>query len=376
MSTSSIATRYYVVSDQSLPPLATNTRIMPNRQIRDIVIEQAGEQVWDFISPHICSEPPKCLLMATSTVFNIKNQPDNTYETLVNLKRINDVRYLNKFFEAINALLPDGGIYINSVQTHSLRKAKILKHFFWPLNWIVYTIDVILRRVFPKLPITKKIYFFITQGNNRLLSKAETFGRLYSCGFEVLDEARINNELYFVSRKIKEPVFDNSPTYGPLIRLKRYGKDGKLFGVFKARTMHPYSEYLQEYIYKHNDLDEGGKFKDDFRVTTLGRILRKFWLDELPMFINVLKGQMKLVGVRPLSRHYISLYTDEVKQKRMKHKPGLIPPYYADMPKTLEEIMASEMRYLEEYEKSPFITDFNYFWKAWYNIIIKRARSK
>lgn len=376
MSTSSIATRYYVVSDQSLPTLATNARIMPYRQIRDIVIEQAGEQVWDFISPHICVEPPKCLLMATSTVFNIKNQPDNFYETLINLKRINDVRYLNKFFEAINALLPDGGIYINSVQTHSLRKSKILKRFFWPLNWIVYTIDVILRRVFPKLPITKKIYFFITQGNNRLLSKAETFGRLYSCGFEVLDEARIDNELYFIARKIKEPVFDYSPTYGPLIRLKRYGKDGKLFGVFKARTMHPYSEYLQEYIYKHNDLAEGGKFKDDFRVTTLGRILRKFWLDELPMFINVLKGQMKLVGVRPLSRHYFSLYSDEVKQKRMKHKPGLIPPYYADMPKTLEEIMASEMRYLEAYEKSPFLTDFNYFWKAWYNIIIKRARSK
>ncbi len=376
MSTSIMPIGIISTADAQAAEAITYSPVMPTKPIKDIVIEQAGEKVWQFVEPHVCSEPSKCLLLATSTIFNIKNQPDNTYETLINLKRVNDVRYLNKFFEAINALLPDGGIYINSVQTHSLRKAKILKRFFWPLNWIVYTIDVILRRVFPKLPITKKIYFFITQGNNRLLSKAETLGRLYSCGFEVVCEERIDNELYFVSRKIKQPAFDNRPTYGPLIRLKRYGKDGKIFGVYKARTMHPYSEYLQEYIYRHNNLDAGGKFKDDFRVTTLGRFLRKFWLDELPMFINLIKGQMKLVGVRPLSRHYFSLYSEEVKQKRMKHKPGLIPPYYADMPKTLEEIMASEMRYLEEYEKSPFTTDFRYFWKAWYNIVIKRARSK
>jgi lipopolysaccharide/colanic/teichoic acid biosynthesis glycosyltransferase len=376
MSTSFTATSLYDLSDQSRPAQANNYRNMPIRQIKEIVTEQAGEQVWDFINPHLGEEPSKCLLLATSTIFNIRNQPANTYQTIVNLKRINDVRYLNKFFEAANALLPKGGIYINSVQTHRLRKAKLLKRFFWPLNWFVYTIDVILSRVFPKLPITKKIYFFITQGHNRQLSMAETFGRLYSCGFEVLDESKINNELYFIARKIKEPVFDNNPTYGPLIRLKRYGKGGELFGVYKARTMHPYSEYLQEYIFKHNSLDEGGKFKDDFRITTLGHVLRKFWLDELPMLINVMKGQMKIVGVRPLSRHYISLYSDELKKKRMKHKPGLIPPYYADMPKTLEEIMASEMHYLEQYEKSPYLTDFNYFFKALYNILIKRARSK
>jgi lipopolysaccharide/colanic/teichoic acid biosynthesis glycosyltransferase len=208
------------------------------------------------------------------------------------------------------------------------------------------------------------------------LSKAETFGRLYSCGFEVVCEKKIGNELYFMARKIRVPFFDYSPTYGPLIRLKRFGKNGKLFGVYKARTMHPYSEYLQDYIYRMNDLDEGGKFKDDFRVTTLGKIMRKFWLDEFPMFINVFKGDMKLVGVRPLSRHYFSLYSEELKEKRLKFKPGLVPPFYVDMPKTLEEIMASEMCYLEAYEKHPLLTDWRYFWMAMYNIFIKRARSK
>ncbi len=50
----------------------------------------------------------------------------------------------------------------------------------------------------------------------------------------------------------------------------------------------------------------------------LEKIMRKFWLDEFPMFINVFKGEMKLVGVRPLSRHYFSLYSDELKEKKAK----------------------------------------------------------
>jgi lipopolysaccharide/colanic/teichoic acid biosynthesis glycosyltransferase len=139
--------------------------------------------------------------------------------------------------------------------------------------------------------------------------------------------------------------------------------------------MHAYSEYLQEYVYFKNDLKAGGKFKDDFRITTEGKIFRKFWLDELPMIINLFKGNMKLVGVRPLSKHYFNLYSEELKRKRIQYKPGLIPPFYADMPATLEEIMDSEMRYLESYEKNPFTTDLKYFFRAWYNIFLKHARS-
>ena len=124
-----------------------------------------------------------------------------------------------------------------------------------------------------------------------------------------------------------------------------------------------------------NRLDTGGKFRNDFRITTIGKFMRKFWLDELPMLINWLKGDLKLVGVRPLSKHYFSLYTKELQEKRIKYKPGLVPPYYADLPKTLEEIMASEMRFLELYEKKPFITNFRYFFRAIFNILFRKARS-
>jgi hypothetical protein len=72
---------------------------------------------------------------------------------------------------------------------------------------------------------------------------------------------------------------------------------------------------------------------------------------------------------------YLSLYTDELKEMRKKIKPGLIPPYYADLPKTLAEICDSEKRYIEAYIEKPVKTQWIYFWKTFSNIIIKGARS-
>jgi len=99
-------------------------------------------------------------------------------------------------------------------------------------------------------------------------------------------------------------------------------------------------------------------------VTSWGRFLRRHWLDELPGLWNWVRGYVKLAGIRPLSRHYFSLYSPELQQKRIRYKPGLIPPFYYDLPETPDEIQASEMRYLEQYEKAPLRTDFRYFWKA------------
>ena len=93
------------------------------------------------------------------------------------------------------------------------------------------------------------------------------------------------------------------------------------------------------------------------------------------MLINFFKGEIKLVGVRPLSQHYYNLYSKELQERRIKYRPGLIPPYYADLPETPEEIQASEMRYLEAFEKHPLRTQLRYFWMAAWNIIFRKARS-
>jgi lipopolysaccharide/colanic/teichoic acid biosynthesis glycosyltransferase len=105
-------------------------------------------------------------------------------------------------------------------------------------------------------------------------------------------------------------------------------------------------------------------------------MMRKYWIDELPMLLNWIKGDMKLVGVRPISQHYYSLYSKELQEQRTRHKPGLLPPFYADMPKTLDEIQASEIRYLTMCEqRGTLVTDFIYFWKIVGTIVLKKARS-
>lgn len=60
----------------------------------------------------------------------------------------------------------------------------------------------------------------------------------------------------------------------------------------------------------------------------------------------------------------------------MNYKPGLIPPYYADLPKTLDEIQDSEEKYLNAFDEKPVRTDLIYFFKSVYNICFKKARSK
>jgi len=343
--------------------------------IKDAIVEESNVDVFNFLSDHINLNQADYSLLSTTSRFNVDKLPEKVYHKIVNLRRINDMRYINKFFESVNRKLPNQGIFIGCFESKNQRKKRILKKFPPVLNSIYYFFDFIVKRVFPKFNLTKGIYFFLTRGDNRVLSKAEAFGRLYSCGFEIVLEKEIRGWLYFIARKTREPYYDEHPTYGPLIKLRRIGKNGKMINVYKFRTMHPFAEYLQEYVYHKSDLQEGGKFKDDFRVTTLGKIFRKFWLDEFPMFINLFRGDMKLFGVRPLSEHYFSLYSKELQEKRIKNKPGLIPPFYVDLPKTLDEIQASEMKYLNAYEKKPFITDFKYFWKAVWNIVFKKARS-
>ena len=103
--------------------------------------------------------------------------------------------------------------------------------------------------------------------------------------------------------------------------------------------------------------------------------MRTFWLDELPMLWNWAKGDLKLVGVRPLSRHYFGLYTEELQQKRIEQKPGLIPPFYADLPETLNEIMSSEVKYLNACTNDRMRTDLRYGWLAVNNILSGKAKS-
>lgn len=297
------------------------------------------------------------------------------YNSVINLQRVNDIRYINKYFEKVNSILPQSGLFVGTFESSQQRYNRIMAKYPKIQAYGFYFSTFILKRIFPKWSITKKIYFFLTKGKNRYLSLAEVLGRLFSCGFEIIDHHEMSSNTFFVAKKVKEPSFDKTPSYGPFFKMKRIGKNGKQIKVYKLRTMHPYAEYLQSYIYKNNNLSNGGKFNGDFRITTWGKFFRKYWIDELPMFINFFKGELKLIGVRPLSEHYLSLYSKELRELRLKTKPGLVPPYYADMPNSLDEIMKSEENYLNQYFQKPISTDIKYFWKAFCNILFSRARS-
>lgn len=294
---------------------------------------------------------------------------------VVNLHRMNDVKGINKFFRTINGKLKRGGRYVGCVETLENRKVRLFQKYPPVVNALYYSADFVLKRVFPKLSLTRKIYFDLTKGRNRALSKAEILGRLVYCGFSIESVCDIENKLYFVVSKKSEPLQEPEPSHGIVLKIKRIGKEGKPIQVFKLRTMHPYAQYIQEYVYEQNSLQDGGKFLNDFRITKWGRFMRKFWIDEIPMIWNILRGDLKIIGVRPLSEHYLSLYSEEHKLVRIKGKPGLIPPFYADMPGNLNEIMESEARYIQAYMKDPLMTDFAYGFRAFNNILLKNARS-
>jgi len=120
---------------------------------------------------------------------------------------------------------------------------------------------------------------------------------------------------------------------GPILyRQRRIGKDGRPFDMLKFRSMrhgaasNPHREHVQRLIRENTRPEDLGsatlKLRNDPRITGLGRILRVLSLDELPQFINVLRGEMSIVGPRPPLPYEYELYTDWAKQ-RLRVLPGI-----------------------------------------------------
>jgi lipopolysaccharide/colanic/teichoic acid biosynthesis glycosyltransferase len=112
---------------------------------------------------------------------------------------------------------------------------------------------------------------------------------------------------------------------GPVFFMQdRIGINRTPFRMYKFRTMHDRAEELQAQIEEFNDSGEGlFKIRRDPRVTGVGRFLRRFSLDELPQLINVVRGEMTLVGPRPLPRRDFENYYEEWHYGRHSGLPGL-----------------------------------------------------
>lgn len=127
--------------------------------------------------------------------------------------------------------------------------------------------------------------------------------------------------IYIIRKIFKE---DDGPMFYDQIRI---GKNGRHFKLYKFRTMVVGADkILQEYLEKNpnarREFNKNQKLKDDPRITKIGKFLRKTSLDEFPQFINVLKGEMSLIGPRPIVDREVSKFGDKM---NIVHsvKPGI-----------------------------------------------------
>jgi lipopolysaccharide/colanic/teichoic acid biosynthesis glycosyltransferase len=161
------------------------------------------------------------------------------------------------------------------------------------------------------------------------------------------------------------PVLIKATSRGPvLFRQERVGQHGRPFVFLKFRSMAVnndpaiHREYIRKYIREQKTYDgETGskdgvyKIKDDPRVTALGRFLRKTSLDELPQFLNVLRGDMSLVGPRPPIPYELENYEPWHRRRVMEIKPGITGLWQVSgrSSTTFDEMVRLDLAYAEEW---------------------------
>ncbi|MGH3155692.1 MAG: sugar transferase [Streptosporangiaceae bacterium] len=155
---------------------------------------------------------------------------------------------------------------------------------------------------------------------------------------------------------------DSGPVF---FRQVRVGRNGRPFHVWKFRTMVADAEKQRALLEARNACADGVlfKIKDDPRITKVGSLLRRTSLDELPQLINVLVGQMSLVGPRPALPQEAARYGDYVR-RRLAVRPGITGLWQvsgrSDLP--WEEAVRLDLRYVENWS---FALDLQILWKTW-----------
>ncbi len=139
---------------------------------------------------------------------------------------------------------------------------------------------------------------------------------------------------------------------GPVLFAQdRVGLNGRVFRILKFRSMVYNAELMLDELVDINTLGEPVfKFREDPRTTRVGRYLRRWSIDELPQFFNVLRGDMSLVGPRPEEVRIVQRY-DDWQRLRLRAKPGMTGPAQvsgrADL--TLADRVRLEIDYIEDY---------------------------
>lgn len=169
-------------------------------------------------------------------------------------------------------------------------------------------------------------------------------------------------------------VFIDDPKGSPIFSQERCGKNGRVFKFFKFRTMCVDAEDKLDNLLDSNESDGPVfKIKDDPRITRIGKVLRKTGLDELPQLVNILKGDMSIVGPRPPLPREVEQY-NENQMKRLSVTPGLtcywqIQPDRNDI--TFDEWVNFDIKYIEDMS---FLTDWKIIFLTIKTIITFQGR--
>ena len=209
--------------------------------------------------------------------------------------------------------------------------------------------------------------------------------KLMVCGVSYLDESskskkeywfdredlRKKQRLYQVVKRIQDVFFASlalvvlavpmlivalviwldSPGASPVFSQDRVGRDGKIFKFYKFRSMVPDAESKLHEVLERNEMDGPVfKMKNDPRITRVGRLIRKTGIDELPQLINIIRGDMSIVGPRPPLPREVAKYTDYEKQ-RLYVTPGLtcywqIQPNRNEL--TFDQWMDLDLKYIQD----------------------------
>ena len=111
-------------------------------------------------------------------------------------------------------------------------------------------------------------------------------------------------------------IWIDSPGASPIFSQDRVGRDGKIFKFYKFRSMVPNAEAKLKEVLDQNEMDGPVlKMKNDPRITRVGHFIRKTSIDELPQLVNILKGDMSIVGPRPALPREVAQYTDYERQR-------------------------------------------------------------
>ncbi len=147
-------------------------------------------------------------------------------------------------------------------------------------------------------------------------------------------------------------IWITSPGASPIFKQERVGKNGKTFKLWKFRSMIPNAESKLDELMSQNEMDGPVfKIKEDPRITPFGSFIRKTSIDELPQLVNILRGDMSIVGPRPALPREVEQY-GEYERQRLLVRPGLTcywQTHHARNEVSFEDWMKLDAKYVREY---------------------------